>query len=195
MSVKRIGLTGGIATGKSTVSRYLNHLGYVVLDSDQFAHEAYQDADVYHEIETYFPSCVSNGMIDRQALGRLVFEDPDQKKKLESIIHPYVKARLHQGIQQHHDQGLIFLDIPLLFEAHMEDFCDEIWVVNLSWEAQLERLIKRNGLSEAEALSRMKSQWPLREKCAQADFVIDNNGDLASLYAQIDQRLEADDHA
>ena len=195
MSVKRIGLTGGIATGKSTVSRYLNYLGYVVLDSDQFAHEAYQDADVYHEIETYFPSCVSNGMIDRQALGRLVFDDPDQKKKLESIIHPYVKARLHQGIQQHHDQGVIFLDIPLLFEAHMENFCDEIWVVNLSWEAQLERLIKRNGLSEAEALSRMKSQWPLREKCAQADFVIDNNGDLASLYAQIDQRLEADDHA
>lgn len=192
MPVKKIGLTGGIATGKSTVSAYLKSQGFIVLDSDQFAHEAYTDSKVFEKLKKAFPTCIyEEKKVDRNKLGELVFSKENEKTKLEEIIHPYVKQRLHQGIRLNENEKVVFLDIPLLFEAHMEDFCDEIWVVALSFEEQLERLKKRNGLTQEAALVRMNSQWPLSKKIAKSDVVIDNNGTLEELYHQINKLLEA----
>lgn len=182
-----IGITGGIATGKSTVSSYLLQQGYLLADCDKLTRQAY--VDCFDDIKNAFPDCVVDGEISRPKLGARVFSNDKDKSSLEAIIHPYVLKRMKEMIDTT-KEGLIFLDIPLLFEAHMEDLCDEIWVIYVSENLQLERLMNRNQLTQQEALIRMNAQMSIEEKRKKADVVIDNSTTLDNLYIQIQKRLE-----
>lgn len=181
-----IGITGGIASGKSTVTSYLIQNNYPVIDCDLLTRQAY--VDCFSDIEKAFPNCITDHQIDRKKLGLRIFQNAHDKEKLEKIIHPYCRQKMIEAIMNQHG-GLLFLDIPLLFEAKMEDLCDDIWVVYVDEATQLERLMKRNQLSKEEALIRIKAQMPLNEKKKMGDFVLDNRNDKENLLTQVRQKL------
>lgn len=181
-----IGITGGIATGKSTVSNYLINQQFKVVDCDKLTAQSY--IDCFDEIKAFFPDCIVNGEISRPLLSKRVFSSEKDKSTLEKIIHPYVRNKMLQEIKKC-EKGLMFLDIPLLYEAHMEDLCDEIWVVYIDEQLQLERLMKRNQMEKETAKLRIHSQLSIEEKKKKADVVINNQTTLQALYQQIEKRL------
>lgn len=190
MTGKIIGLTGGIATGKSSVANYLNNqYGIPVFDADVFAREAVVvNSPIYHQIvKRYGPEIIlDDGQLNRPRLAETIFNNPEEKKWLESQIHPFVYQRFLSLIPQL-TQPLNLFVIPLLFEAKMTDLVSEIWVVTCSFENQLKRLQQRDNLSEKQAISRINSQMPLEEKVKLAHLVIDNNGTPQQLFSQLDQ--------
>lgn len=184
-----IGLTGGIATGKSTVSDYLKKkYNLLVLDADIYAKEAVKiGSPILEDIFGYFGKdlCLQDGSLDRLALGNIVFSDSEAKTWLEAKIHPYVRDRFSQELA-HSNEDVIVLAIPLLFEANLTHLVTEIWVVSCNGANQLQRLQKRNGFSLEQAQQRIKSQLPLSEKEKKADFILNNNSTLEELYRQCD---------
>jgi dephospho-CoA kinase len=195
-SAKRlIGLTGGIGTGKTTVSNYLaDQYALPVLDADIYAREAVTIGSPI--LQTIFqrygkPVQLPDGLLNRAALGDIVFNNPQEKQWLESQIHPFVRDRFAQELQQIPSKTII-LSIPLLFEANLMALVTEIWVVSCDRSQQLSRLQQRNGLTCEQAAARINSQMPLAHKVAQADLVLHNNAGLAELYAQVDAAIQSD---
>ena len=187
---KVIGLTGSIAVGKSTVTQYLLTRGYQVLDADEISHHALdQGTSCYDQVKGLFGCIDEKGNIDRKALGKIVFHDASLKKQLEDIIHPYVISELKKGIEICQDD-VIFLDIPLLYEVHLEYLCDKIMVVYVDEETQIERLMKRNHISRSDALHLMGQQISIEKKKEMADFVIDNRNHYEDLYQEIERVLK-----
>lgn len=187
--VKVIGLTGSIACGKSTVSQYLITHGYKVLDADCISKEALNPGtSCFFEVERLF-QCVENGVVNRQKLGQIVFHDVNKKQQLEDIIHPYVIEQMKKGIKECQDQ-LIFLDIPLLFEAHLEYLCDKIIVVYVDEETQMKRLMNRNHISKEDACHLMKQQISIEDKKNMGDYIIDNRLNHEDLYQDIERLLK-----
>lgn len=187
---KVIGLTGSIAVGKSTVTQYLLTHGYQVLDADEISHHALdQGTSCYDQVKGLFGCIDEKGNIDRKALGKIVFHDASLKKKLEDIIHPYVISELKKGIEICQDD-VIFLDIPLLYEVHLEYLCDKIMVVYVDEETQIERLMRRNHISRCDALHLMGQQISIEKKKEMADFVIDNRNHYEDLYQEIERVLK-----
>lgn len=186
---KIIGLTGGIATGKSTVSNYLRDKYYIpVFDADIFARDAVKvDSPIFVSIIERYGSDIllDNNTLNRSKLGTIIFNDIREKEWLESQIHPFVYNCFRSLIPTLTEEINIFT-IPLLFEANMTDLVSEIWVVTCDYEQQLTRLQSRNNLSKKDAIARINSQISLTEKVQLADVVIDNNGNLTQLIAQID---------
>lgn len=184
-----IGLTGGIATGKSTVSDYLSEkYKLTVLDADIYAKEAVKiGSPILEAIFKHFGDNLrlQNGGLDRLALGNIIFNDAEEKKWLEAKIHPYVRDRFSQELARSSDD-VIILAIPLLFEVNLTQLVTEIWVVSCTHAKQLERLQQRNGFSLEQAQQRIKSQLPLSEKEKKADLILDNNSTLEELYQQCD---------
>ncbi len=191
-SKRLIGLTGGIATGKTTVSNYLATQYHLpILDADVYAREAVaEDSPILQTVFQRYGDKVklANASLDRTALGEIVFNDPQEKQWLESQIHPYVRDRFAQELSKINN-NIIVLSIPLLFEAQLTNLVTEIWVVSCDRSLQIARLQQRNGLTAKQAQARIDSQIPLAEKIAAADIVLDNNGDLTDLYAQIDAAI------
>lgn len=191
--MRKIGLTGGISTGKTTVSNYLSSKYKLpVLDADIYAKEAVASASIIlHKIFRHFGSEIqqADGSLNRTALGDIVFNDPEEKQWLESQIHPYVRDRFTQELANI-QQDTVVLSIPLLFEANLTHLVTEIWVVSCSKDKQLARLQARNNLSLEQAEARIRSQLPLESKVAQADCVINNNSTLEELYQQCDLFLK-----
>jgi dephospho-CoA kinase len=190
-----VGLTGGIATGKTTVSAYLaSHYGLTILDADLYAREAVSlgSQGLQGIVERYGPRILRlDHGLDRSQLAQIMFQNAAERQWIESLIHPYVRDRLSSSaLALLHHQPLIVMDIPLLFEASMTDLVTEIWVVSCQPKQQLERLMARNHLTQPEAQSRIDSQMPLREKCDRADIVLDNSGSLEALYAQVDRAVQ-----
>ncbi len=187
-----IGLTGGIGTGKSTVSQYLaNQYHLPIFDADILARKAVNpDSPILTRIVKRYGNqiCLDNGQLNRQKLGEIIFNNPTEKQWLESQIHPFVREKLEQAITQSLSDTLVFV-IPLLFEAKMTDLVTEIWVVSCPVERQIERIMRRNSLTKDDAIARIKSQLPLSEKLAQADVVIDNSDTLDTLWPQIDRQF------
>ena len=187
-SQRRIGLTGGIASGKSSVGHWLAQQGLPVLDADQFAREALEPGRnaTNTVLQRYGASVQDNGAtsINRAALGRIVFQDPAERHWLEQLIHPIVRDRFDQALTLHAKTPAIVLMIPLLFESGLESLCSEIWLVDCDESQQLERLIARDGLSPAAAQARIAAQWPLSRKRALADHVISNQGQPSAWQAQ-----------
>jgi len=172
---KVIGITGSIATGKSTVVGYLINQGYTVLDSDVFAREALTlDFDCIEKVKQIF-DCVIDNKIDRKKLGKIIFNDTKAKKKLEAIVHPYVLKKLQEGIKNNAEKEIVFLDIPLLYECRLEYLCDTIVVVYCDKRAQLSRLIKRDNIEEQYAKTIINNQMPIEDKKEMADIVLDNS--------------------
>lgn len=188
--VKVIGLTGSIAVGKSTVSRYLTTHGYTVLDADVISKEALNiGTTCYQKVKELFGCIKEDGTVDRKELGKIVFHHREKRKMLEDIIHPYVIEQIQQGIQNCLDD-MIFLDIPLLFEAHLEYLCDKIIVVYVDEKIQLKRLMNRNHIFENEALNLMKQQISIEKKKEMGDFVLDNRMSYQELYNEIERVLK-----
>lgn len=193
-----VGLTGGIGSGKSTVAALLRGLGAPVIDSDELARRVLAPGQPgLREVRAAFgPEAVAaDGSLDRAAVGRRVFADPQARRRLEAITHPRIAALRDERIAQLRAAGApaCVLDIPLLFEAGIdaEGLCDEIWVVAASVRTQVDRVMARDGLDEAAVRQRLAAQWPLAEKVERADVVIDNEGDLDRTRGQVETAWRA----
>jgi len=190
---RRIGLTGGIATGKSSAARLLEqHHGLPVLDADLYARQALEPGQPATEavLERFGPGVVSSGgVVDRRALGAIVFNNQDERRWLEQLVHPIVRQRFDQELVQLDTNPAVVLMIPLLFESGLEALCSETWLVDCDESQQLQRLMARDQLNEAEAQARMDAQWPLARKRSLADVLISNRGDAAALNAQLEDAL------
>lgn len=188
---KVIGLTGSIASGKSTVSEKLKLLGYPVIDCDEINHKILKKGrSGYNHVLEEFGSEILNevGQIDRKKLGSLVFNDKSMKEKLNQILHPLIKKRVIEEIKQI-DNGIVFLDCPLLFETDFHKLCDLNVVVYVNMDTQIHRLMARDNITFPEALKKIYAQMPLDDKLTLADYVIDNCHSLGDLDWQIKQLL------
>jgi dephospho-CoA kinase len=185
-----VGLTGGIATGKSTVAAIFEEAGARWIDADLIAREAVRkDTPAYRDILAHFGPKVlqPDGEIDRKRLGAIIFKNPTEQRALERIVHPEVRKEINRGIAEIRQQtpsALVIVDIPLLFEAGMRQGLDAVIVVYAPEHLQLERLMARDGLTRPEALARIRAQMPIESKKALATQVIDNSGSFESTRAQ-----------
>lgn len=185
-----IGLTGNIATGKSTVLHYLQQKGAYVLDADKLAHESMQKGThTYWAIIDAFSADITqpDGTIDRPKLARLVFPDPAKLAQLEAIVHPAVFDLARRELAGLEAEVVILEAIKLIEAGQLVTLCDEVWVVTTTPETQLRRLRETRNMDEAEAKRRMAAQSSQAEKVKRADRVIENNGTAAGLYQQLDQ--------
>ena len=185
----RVGLTGGIASGKSTVADALAARGAVIIDADLLAREVVEPGtDGLRAIESRFGSgVIRDGALDRPALGRIVFADAQARNDLEAIIHPAVRARAAELTAQAPADAVVVQVIPLLVETGQQDAFDLVVVVDVEPETQLDRLERRNGFSRAEAEARVAAQVGRAERLAAADVVIDNSGSREALAPQLDR--------
>lgn len=187
-----IGLTGGIGTGKSTVSNYLaQHHNLPVFDADIYARQAVMlGSPALAQIVDRYGSRLlrGDGTLDRSQLAEIIFQQAAEKSWLESIIHPYVRKCFDRDIQQATSATVVAV-IPLLFEAQLQDTVTEVWVVACEPAQQMARLRQRDGLTLEQAQARIASQMPLTEKIKLADVVLDNSGNETELLTQIDRRL------
>ena len=180
--MKIIGLTGGIACGKSTVSTELRALGAAIIDADALAHELSQPHQPLYNayVQRFGREIVTaNGALDRAAIARRVFADPAVRAEVDAIAHPLIRMAAEERLRAARDENkrAAVLDVPLLFEAGWDALADETWVVSLPREEQLKRLLARDkAMDEGEARARIAAQMPLAEKCARADVIIDNSG-------------------
>ena len=184
-----IGITGGIGTGKSLVASYIKEKGYPVISSDEIAGELMKQGNQnYKNIIMSFGRdiLIPNGDINRKKLGQLIFSNKANREVLNKITHPNIIEELKKRSAL---LEIVFLEIPLLFEANLEYLVDEIWVVACSKTIQVTRLIKRDGIIEEEALLKINSQYPLEEKTNKAHVIINTNEDKKKIYKEIDQIL------
>ena len=186
-----IGITGSIACGKSTVSDYLKEKGYTIIDADKLGHVALTSEDVKRRLsETFGANILVNNEISREVLGKLVFGNDNNLKKLNNIIHPKIRELILKLQEEHENEDLVFLDIALLYEANFVDLVEKVAVVYVDEDVQLERLMMRNALSKEEALKRIESQMSPQEKASLGDFVINNSYRKEDTFQQIDEILE-----
>lgn len=190
---KIIGLTGGIACGKSTVSSYIRKKGFPVIDADQIARKVVEPGSVgLAQIRETFGTIYirPDGALNREMLGKKVFAEPEALKKLNSITGPLILEELKKELNT--TAPVIFLDAALLLEEEQyRNLVDEVWVVSLKPETQLERLINRNGYGFRQAKNRIASQMSDGDRVKQADAVIDNNGTMEETLRQVDALLAA----
>lgn len=191
MMILIIGITGSIACGKSLVSNYLQEKGYTIIDADKIGHMVLENDEVKKQLVNKFgKSILKDNEVNRVTLGKLVFENNENLKELNNIIHPQIRKNISEQIQVYKNEKLVFVDVPLLFEAKFDDLVEKIIVVSLDEKIQLERLMNRNSLSKEEALQRIKSQIPVREKEKLGDYVVDNSFTQENTYNQVDRILE-----
>lgn len=186
-----IGLTGGISTGKTTVSNYLADVYKLpVLDADVYARDAVQPGSpVLSIIAARYGTNIllPDGTLDRPQLAEIIFRNPSERRWLEDIIHPEVRDRFVAAIHQLSDP--LVLVVPLLFEAQMTDLVTEIWVVSCVRQQQIDRLMQRNALSVEQAEARINAQMPIEEKCQLADIILDNSSSREMLFRQVDAAI------
>lgn len=190
-----IGLTGSIASGKSTVAAMLKEKGYALVDADVVARQVVEPGtETLDLIGREFGNGVlqTNGALNREKLGELIFNDPKSRKKLNDIIHPAIRKEMLRQREEWLANGAqtVIMDIPLLFESKLQHFADKILVVSVTEENQLKRLMQRNGLTVQEARARISSQLPISEKEKGADAVIYNDGSIAETQRQLEWILK-----
>lgn len=189
----RVGLTGGIASGKSTVLAHFRSCGAATIDADAVAREVVEPGSegLRHVIDRFGPEYIrDDGTLDRAKLGQLVFADDEQRQALNAILHPLINARIRQRMTQLARQtsgAPVIVDIPLLIENRLTDLFDRIIVVYIPQTMQIERLMVRDGLSKDEALQRIRAQMPLDEKKEYADCIIDNSSSVENTRRQVER--------
>lgn len=182
-----IGLTGGIASGKTTVSNLLKKLGAVIIDADKIAHQVLETKTAREKVISYFGSAIiDNNQINRKKLGKIVFNNSEEKKKLEEITHPMIIDIIKMKIKQYSKKNdIIVVDAPLLLETNLDKIVDSVWVVYVNKKTQLKRLMNRDNINLYKAKKRINSQMPLAKKRKLADIVIDNNGSKKELEQKV----------
>ena len=192
--VRIIGITGGIASGKSTVTEFLRQQGYQVIDADQVVHELQEPGGrLYQVLLSTFGSAIlqEDGRLDRPKLGAMIFGVPELLAQSSQIQNQIIREELaHRRDLLAETEDIFFMDLPLLFELQYEDWFDQIWLVDVTEKTQLSRLMSRNALSQEEAEKRIAAQLSLREKRKRADVLIDNNGSLEETRQQISNALQ-----
>lgn len=192
--VKIIGITGGIASGKSTVTEFLRQPGYQVIDADQVVHELQEPGErLYQALLSTFGSAIlqEDGRLDRPKLGAMIFGNPEllaQSSQLQNEIIREELARRRDLLAETED--IFFMDLPLLFELGYDNWFDQIWLVDVTEETQLSRLMNRNALNQEEAEKRIAAQLSLQEKRKRADVLIENNGGLEETRQQLRDALQ-----
>ena len=191
---KIIGITGGIASGKSVVTDFLRSQGYQVIDADQVVQELQKPGgQLYQVLLSEFGTeiLLADGQLDRKKLGTLLFSRPNLLEKSSRLQNDIIREELAlKRNQLAATEELFFMDIPLLFEQEYEDWFDQVWLVDVSKDTQLERLMTRNNLSQEEAQRRIAAQLSLAEKRQRAEIVIDNNGALLATLKQVQAFLD-----
>ena len=190
-----IGLTGGIASGKSLVSRQLAERGAVIIDADKVGHQAYRaGTDTFRAVVEAFGDEIvgADGEIDRKALGAKVFGDPEARQRLESIVWPAMRRMMEEQLEELRAKGteVAVLEAALLIEADWLPLVDEVWLVEVSPDVARERIIERNGLTPEQAESRIRAQLTNEKRRPFADLVIENNGTLEELHRAVDEAWE-----
>ena len=197
-----IGLTGGIASGKSTVSNILSQKGFCIIDADKIAKRVVEKGKgAYFKIINYFGKDIlfENGDINRKALGKVIFNNDSLRETLNNIVHPYVFQEIKEQIQcLSRKNSIIFLDIPLLFEEYelWKEYSiefHEIWLVYCNKNIQIKRLMERDNISKDQAMKRINSQMPLDEKKKMSSKIINNNKGMEDLKKQVDELLKTDE--
>ena len=190
-----IGITGGIASGKSSVSQYLKELGFTIVDADVASRAVVEPGEeAYLQVVKAFGEdlLLSDGNIDRAKLGSIIFHDQEKRLLLNSIVHPAVRNWMRVETEKALATGAetVFMDIPLLFESKLTFMVEKTLLIYVDESVQLERLMNRNTLTKPDALARIRSQMPLKDKKALADAVVDNNGDIEETKKQVDEVLK-----
>lgn len=186
-----IGITGGIASGKSTITNFLRKNQYEVIDADEISHNSLKkDGKAYQAVIDYFSEVIlcDNQEINRQKLGEIVFSNKEKLSKLNQIIHPIVYKEIENRLLD--CNGVVFIDVPLLFETGFNKLCDYTVVIAVDLDEQIKRLRNRDGLSLSEAKARINAQMPLELKKEKASFVIDNNSSVDNTIEQLNKLLE-----
>lgn len=188
---KIIGITGGIASGKSTVSSYLRELGQIVIDVDEVVHDLQKKGGALYQVLVGWLGTEilqADGELNRKKLAALLFGSNEKLAKSANLQNPIIRKELAKRRDRAlQDNELVFLDIPLLYELGYEDWCNQVWLIYVDKETQIQRLMARNQLTKEEAQLRISRQMPLEEKRALADLVLENTGDLETLKSQIKQ--------
>lgn len=189
-----LGLTGGIATGKSTVTAMLRERGIPVIDADQIAREVVEPGKpAYEAIVRHFGReiLLEDGQIHRKKLGEIVFSDEAERQKLNAIVHPEVRRVMREEAEEAEKNGapIVFMDIPLLFESKLQHMVEKIVVVYAPPETQLARMIERDELEEEQAKKRLRAQFPIEQKRDGADFLIDNSRTREETERQVEELL------
>ncbi len=189
-----IGITGGIASGKSTVTEFLRQQDYQVIDADQVVHELQEPGErLYQALLSAFGPAIlqEDGRLDRAKLGAMIFGDPELLAQSSQIQNQIIREELaHRRDLLAETEDIFFMDLPLLFELQYEEWFDQIWLVDVTVETQLSRLMTRNALSQEEAEKRIATQLSLQEKRNRADVLIDNNGPLEHTQEQLREALQ-----
>lgn len=191
----KLGLTGGIATGKTTISNYLKTKGIPVLDADEYARKVVEPGTpgLTDIVNTFGKQVLqSDGSLNRKLLGQIIFNDMTARQKLNDITHPRIQQMMTDELQKlvKGKTPLVILDIPLLLENHNIAGADAIMVVTVPESIQLNRLMQRNNLTKEEAQRRIDAQMPLSEKEKLADFIVDNSGTIANTLTQVDKVIQ-----
>ncbi|MBS1254340.1 MAG: Dephospho-CoA kinase [Deltaproteobacteria bacterium] len=190
-----IGLTGGIASGKSTVIQYLRDKGYPVIDADKLGHRVLEQGNPgYDKVVEKFGIDILNqdNSVNRLVLGRIVFGDPEKLKQLNEISHPIIAEMIQkefESLVSEDTEGIVLLEAAILIEANWHKMCDYIWVVTLEQDVAVQRLQKRDGLSEIDARSRLDAQLAPEERLAYADVILRNEGTMNDLISKTKQAL------
>ncbi len=181
-----IGLTGGIASGKSTATSYLDKKGIAVIDSDRIVKDAWlTNFNMLHDIEVLFHT------LDKKVIAEKIFEHDDLRAKLNAIVHPYVFKMIENQLSALRDEDIVVIDMPLLFEVGYEKRVDYTAVIYVSEDEAMKRLMARDQINEETAKKRIHAQMPIDKKKAMADFVLDNMLDKENLYQLIDYMLRS----
>lgn len=175
----RYAITGSIGTGKTTIANIFKERGYIVYDADKMVHDLYEDKIILKTIEKMFPDAFCDGVMNKEIIASIIFNDDKKKKELEEYIHPLVREEIKK-------LDNVIVEVPLLYESKMEDIFDKVILVYCNRNEQIKRIIARNNITKDEAIKRINSQMDIEEKKKYADFVLINEGSMEYINKQVD---------
>ncbi len=188
--MKKFAVCGNIASGKTTVQKFLESKNYKVLDTDSVAHEllTVKNSKLYEKFKNY--DVFFDGEFSREKMGQLIFSDSVLRIELEKVMHPQIREKISEFFVENSNEDFLFVGIPLLFEANMQDLFDKIIFIYTDDELRLQRLIKRNNYTKEHAIARIDSQINQDEKVRLSDYIIYNNGDISDLEKSVESLLK-----